>query len=427
MITFRKMTPLEFRDFRKLSIAKFADEMVRFEDADKEDALVEAEDNFIEMLPKDVDTEDHYLMAITNPVNDSSLYGWIWFATQINLDDEKEVCLNDLIIKDSERGKGYKAEAIYEMECMAKEFLDCKISSICVNESDESEIEFYQKHGYTKVNTLGLIEMQKSLDILPDDIDPSYSFLVGESNNPEESDYLFMNAKKGDPVQIIYDKTNDKYFLRFPYIDYYGQKLNVKDYNRAKNRLLFVTDNTVGNAGIKQIRYLQVSAFECRSQKTTFFEIVKEQEESDMTIGKTYLKRISSVSEGKEKRLLEESKNWTITERLVEVFDDSGNVMKNLDLDRHTLQYTIIHDSGDISFNIVGIIVKNDFFYGCVFKIGRAEEIALSKTDNLGLFYVDGKKDGITELKYYDALEFKNEDRFRVLLVHEVFTLEKTE
>ena len=223
---------------------------------------------------------------------------------------------------------------------------------------------------------------------------PSSTFLLSEREADEESDRLFKNAKYGDPVKILYDENKAQYFLRLPFMDYYGFDLKEKHFKECEDILLFVLANSVGSVGSKTQRYLKIAAFAYRKQETTFYQIVDDEKDSDRTIGSTYLKNIGRVSEGKEKRLIEESEKWFLKVHVKSVRtteeSEAKKVIEELDGDlklRHPER--------------AGIVIRDNHFYGfIVYPDGYSDDSSLAPTDgrNVGLLCIDGTKDGITEI-----------------------------
>ena len=246
-------------------------------------------------------------------------------------------------------------------------------------------------------NEAAELAKEATLDYLQDlNNGPSYTFLVSENDPGEEADRLFSQAKRGDPVKILYDKTREQYYLKFPFMDYYGHKLQELDYEGLKDRLLFVFGNGAGMVGMKAKRYLQIAAFEPRDQKIKFYEIVGEEDPCDRIIGSTRLKDIGKVSEGKEKRLLEEAGEWFLRCHIKgerkEKDADGKEVINVLD------DKVEIHEPEK-----AGVIVNKNHFYGYIIYPFDPSGLLLdtyahTEGKDVGLVVRYDRNDGITEI-----------------------------
>ena len=226
--------------------------------------------------------------------------------------------------------------------------------------------------------------------------DPSYMFLVREDKKDEESERVFSNAKYGDRVEILYDRDRDQYYLKFPFMNYYGYKAKEHEYINAKKMLLFVIDNSIGKAGSKSIRMLQIGAFEDRDQKTNFYSIVEDKEGSELSVDGIYLKNIGRVSESKEKRLVEESEKWTLKYSVYAT-------RKYTDSSGEEVEAELKHKGSVYGFRKHGLLIKDNHFYGFIFyppnDIQELLGLSLPKDgSDIGLFCIDGKEYGKVSL-----------------------------
>ena len=262
--------------------------------------------------------------------------------------------------------------------------------------------EKHQKEEAAKEKNLAEAEAaelaeEESLDFLEDyDFRPSYTFLVSENDPGEEADRLFSQAKRGDPVKILYDKAREQYYLKFPFMDYYEHKLKERDYEIAKDRLLFVSDSGSGTVGIKVKRFLQIAAFDPREQEIKFYEIVGEKDPCDRVIGSTHLKDIGRVSAGKENRLLKEAKKWTLKYHI-------KGERKEKDADGKEVIYTLDHKMKIWDPEKAGVVVKENHFYGFIVYPRDLSGLftdthAHTEGEDVGLVLRYGIKDGITEI-----------------------------
>lgn len=97
------------------------------------------------MLPNGIDTKDNALMAIENIVTGKTM-GIIWYSFEIT-DGIKHSFLNDFIIKEEERQKGYATAALMGMEQDAKKY-NCTESRLYVWKHNPLGVNLYTKCGY---------------------------------------------------------------------------------------------------------------------------------------------------------------------------------------------------------------------------------------------------------------------------------------
>ena len=189
--------------------------------------------------------------------------------------------------------------------------------------------------------------------------------------------------------------------------------------------LLIVLDSGVGSAGSKKQRYLQIAGYEYREQKSVFYQIVKEREGSDRTIGSTYLKDIGRVSEGKEKRLIEESGKWLLKCRI------KGYRMGE-EADGKKVRYVLDEKTEMLHPEKAGVIVKENHFYGFIVYPCGVDVIthldALTEGDSVGYLCIDGAKDGVTEIcAETDFIPIKGEGLARYYDMTYTYLLEKNQ
>lgn len=79
-----------------------------------DEALIQAQREFEEMLPNGLETKDNILRFIVDAAEEKSV-GVIWYLFEMT-DGVKQVFLSDFIIKEEERRKGYASAALIEME-----------------------------------------------------------------------------------------------------------------------------------------------------------------------------------------------------------------------------------------------------------------------------------------------------------------------
>jgi RimJ/RimL family protein N-acetyltransferase len=146
-IYLRKMTEEEFQSFKEYSISDYAEDLIRGEGISREQAYMDAEKEFLSMLPGGANTEGNYLMMIDDFVRKGKV-GWIWYLFEENNINEKQVFIADFLIYECERGKGYATAALNELEAMAKA-VGYSESVLYVWEHNFPAYSLYQKCGYT--------------------------------------------------------------------------------------------------------------------------------------------------------------------------------------------------------------------------------------------------------------------------------------
>ena len=146
MITLQKMTEEEFRAFKKSSVADYAVDLMKGQNISPEQALTEAEEEFDADLPDGLDTEYSFMMNIED--ENEKRVGWIFFKYYVREgDDQYYVFLEDLLIYESERRKGFASAAIREMNTMARQD-GCSSSVLFVWDHNPEGMSLYEKCGY---------------------------------------------------------------------------------------------------------------------------------------------------------------------------------------------------------------------------------------------------------------------------------------
>ncbi len=146
MITLRKMDEEEFCAFRETSISDYAEDLLSGQDMDREQALSAAENEFDGTLPDGLGTEHSFIMNVEDARGNR--VGWIFFKYYVGEDDEFFVFLEDLLIFEGERRKGYASEAIREMNEQARRD-GCSSSLLFVWDHNPAGMRLYEKCGYT--------------------------------------------------------------------------------------------------------------------------------------------------------------------------------------------------------------------------------------------------------------------------------------
>lgn len=150
-VRLRKMSLREFESFREYSTNDYAKDLMKGQNISSESALKQANKEFLDMLPEGINTKDHSLMMIEDE-NSHKPVGIIWYLYE-NTEGTKQVFLNDLLVYEEERRKGYAMAALSQMVHHAAE-AGCKESIIYVWKHNPSGVNLYTKCGYVPFREL---------------------------------------------------------------------------------------------------------------------------------------------------------------------------------------------------------------------------------------------------------------------------------
>lgn len=150
-VKLREMTREEFKIFCENSIYDYANDLVKSSNITMDEACLQAQGEFAEMLPNGLETEDNTLRIIVDAAEEKAV-GIIWYLYEMT-DDVKQVFLSDFIIKEEERRKGYASAALIEMERDAQKN-GCVESIIYVWKHNPPGISLYNKCGYVAFREL---------------------------------------------------------------------------------------------------------------------------------------------------------------------------------------------------------------------------------------------------------------------------------
>lgn len=150
-VQLREMSIEEFKIFSKNSIFDYANDLVKSSGITMDEALIQAQREFEEMLPNGLETKDNMLRVIVDAAEEKSV-GVIWYLFEMT-DGVKQVFLSDFIIKEEERRKEYASAALIEMERDAQRN-GCAESVIYVWKHNPSGINLYTKCGYVAFREL---------------------------------------------------------------------------------------------------------------------------------------------------------------------------------------------------------------------------------------------------------------------------------
>lgn len=150
-VQLREMSKDEFKIFFENSIFDYANDLVKSSNITMDEARIQAQGEFEEMLPNGLETKDNVLRIIVD-VAEQKTVGIIWYLFEMT-DDIKQVFLSDFIIKEEERRKGYASAALIEMEGDAQRN-GCVESNIYVWKHNSPGINLYTKCGYVAFREL---------------------------------------------------------------------------------------------------------------------------------------------------------------------------------------------------------------------------------------------------------------------------------
>ena len=150
-VRLRKMNLQEFEAFQEYSTNDYAKDLMKDQGISLERARKQAIDEFSEMLPEGINTKDHSIMMIVEESSQKNV-GIIWYLYE-TAEGTKQVFLNDLLIYEEERRKGYATAALSEMAHHAAE-AGCSQSVIYVWKHNPSGVNLYTKCGYATFREL---------------------------------------------------------------------------------------------------------------------------------------------------------------------------------------------------------------------------------------------------------------------------------
>ncbi|RKI39415.1 GNAT family N-acetyltransferase [bacterium D16-51] len=150
-VRLRKMSLQEFEAFREYSTNDYAKDLMKAQNTTQENALKQAVTEFSDILPEGIKTKDHSLMMIEEEDSRKSV-GIIWYLYEIT-EGTKQVFLNDLLIYEEERRKGYAMAALSEMAHNAAKD-GCRQSIIYVWKHNPPGVNLYTKCGYVTFREL---------------------------------------------------------------------------------------------------------------------------------------------------------------------------------------------------------------------------------------------------------------------------------
>mgnify|MGYP006293047369 FL=1 len=153
MVKFKNMTDEEFENYYNYAVSNYAEEKIEAGNWSEENAEERARNIFKKLLPDGLKTKNNYLYSIYTKNNH---IGYIWF--KINDENRKAAFLNDIIIFQEYRGKGYGEKTMKLFERKAKEF-DCERIQLHVFAHNDPAVSLYKKLKFKVTN----IRMEKDI------------------------------------------------------------------------------------------------------------------------------------------------------------------------------------------------------------------------------------------------------------------------
>jgi ribosomal protein S18 acetylase RimI-like enzyme len=117
-----KLTPMsagEYTNYVKRLIPNFAEELGRTGELSKDEALIKSNQIVGELLPRGLETENHFLFNLKSGADDQ-IVGILYFALQESGSD-RSVFIYDIEIYDQFKGKGFGTEVMRSAEDLARD------------------------------------------------------------------------------------------------------------------------------------------------------------------------------------------------------------------------------------------------------------------------------------------------------------------
>jgi RimJ/RimL family protein N-acetyltransferase len=151
MIELVKMTEGEFADYLKDSLPLYASEKMRAEGLTQEEANKVAEDSYQRLLPQGLHTSDHYLFTIQEKAGGRPI-GVIWYNRKRSGKGDYAY-IYDIILNESERGKGYGRASMELLESKVRE-QGMRAITLHVFGHNSTARALYEKVGYRASNII---------------------------------------------------------------------------------------------------------------------------------------------------------------------------------------------------------------------------------------------------------------------------------
>lgn len=144
MVKLVPMTDSDFRKYMETAVEEYAQAHVKAGDCDAAEALRLARADYDSLLPDGLSTRGHHLFSI---VSGDAPIGMAWFEFR-QKEDRKSIYLYDFQIDEPQRGKGYGAAALREIERVAASMGAMRMN-LNVMGWNQVARSLYEKAGFT--------------------------------------------------------------------------------------------------------------------------------------------------------------------------------------------------------------------------------------------------------------------------------------
>jgi ribosomal protein S18 acetylase RimI-like enzyme len=144
MSTLRAMNDAEFKQYIDEAIINYAKERVKAGNWSEEEAILKSREEYNELLPRGVKTQDNYLFCV---VDKNEVVGMIW----LNKEDDEVGFICEIKILKKYQGMGYGKYAMKEIEVVAKN-LGLKKIELHVFGHNKAAINLYEDLEYAVTN-----------------------------------------------------------------------------------------------------------------------------------------------------------------------------------------------------------------------------------------------------------------------------------
>lgn len=156
MISLKSMTKPSFEGFKKISQSGYASRLARVEEIPYELALQSASEQFQKLVPDGTQTSDQFFFDVFE--NQSGrVIGFLWLGLQTRF-GRRIATINDILIQEKFRGKGYGKELIKLAEKEARLAGAIRLR-LHVFYENEAARHLYLNMGFTPTN----LDMAKTL------------------------------------------------------------------------------------------------------------------------------------------------------------------------------------------------------------------------------------------------------------------------
>lgn len=119
MVKLIPMNELEFEMYLQYSIQEYAQDQQKSGRQSEDEGVHEAEQQYQQLLPQGLQTPDHTLCMIVDEERDKSV-GVLWFDQRAQ-ENGQQVFINDIVIFEEFRRRGYAKRAMQQLEKQAAE------------------------------------------------------------------------------------------------------------------------------------------------------------------------------------------------------------------------------------------------------------------------------------------------------------------